>query len=168
MKDVTGTVMALLSAVLLAACSGGGAQVDSLPDDARISYAFHDASIPPQYHRSITLTVTRDTSRLVVDSYGDVLADESRPTPPDVWRDMSDSITELAARTPDALEEDCTGGTGMDVVVESGDSRLLDLSAQFCAGANAGLESAIRTWITPARNLFPPTDVLAPPGADSP
>lgn len=142
--------------------------MDSLPNDARITYAFHDASIPPQYHRSVTLTITREASEIVVDSYGDVLATESTPTPPEVWRGLSSTVADLTAHTPVHPEEGCTGGTGMDVIIESGDTKVLDLRPQFCAGANPDLETSIRTWIAPARQLFPPTDVLAPAGKDTP
>lgn len=142
--------------------------MDSLPDDARITYEFHDASIPPQYHRSITLTVSREEAQIVIDSYGDVLADESTTTPPEVWRTLSDSLPDLVALTPTAPEEGCTGGTGMDVIIESSRDPLLNLSPQFCAGANSDVETAILTWIEPARRLFPATDVLAPSGKDLP
>ena len=36
-----------------------------------IIYRFGDASVPPDYHRSYTITVTAGGVRIVVDSYGD-------------------------------------------------------------------------------------------------
>lgn len=42
-----------------------------------MTYRFNDASVPPEYHRSYELTVDGTAARLVVDSYGEVLHDES-------------------------------------------------------------------------------------------
>jgi hypothetical protein len=46
-------------------------------DIREIVYRFGDASVPPQYHRSYTITVTAGQARVVVDSYGDVLAEKA-------------------------------------------------------------------------------------------
>ena len=65
-----GIVAACASVALLAACGGSTEEASTgLPDDATVSYAFQDASVPPQYHRSVTLTVTHSPSiknRMVV------------------------------------------------------------------------------------------------------
>ena len=42
-----------------------------------IAYHFADASVPPDYHRSYSITVTAAAVRIVVDSYGEILADET-------------------------------------------------------------------------------------------
>ena len=49
----------VLSATALVAGCGGSTEEAStaLPDDATVTYAFLGASVPPQYHRSVTLTV---------------------------------------------------------------------------------------------------------------
>ena len=44
-----------------------------------IVYLFVDASVPPQFHRSYSITITEDTLSVVVDSYGDVLHQKSFP-----------------------------------------------------------------------------------------
>ena len=66
-----------------------------------------DASVPPQYHRSVTLTVTREDAHIVIDSYGDVLADERVPTPPAVWDDPRRDPA--GGRGPDG----CRAGAGV-------------------------------------------------------
>ena len=40
----------------------------------QVTYHFGDASVPPEYHRSYTITVNTDKVRIVVDSYGEILA----------------------------------------------------------------------------------------------
>lgn len=151
-------------ALLLAGCSSGSDAVAGLPDDATVTYAFHDSSVPPPYHRSVTLTVTREESHLVIDSYGDVLADETVATAPGVWAALGDRLPEMAGLAADEPGEGCVGGTGMDLRVESAGAALVDLSPQFCGGSHEGLEATIAAFIRPAREQFPPTDVLAPEG----
>ena len=41
----------------------------------KIVYSYGDSSVPPKYHRSYTITATKDGIRIVVDSYGNILAD---------------------------------------------------------------------------------------------
>jgi hypothetical protein len=157
----------VLSAVLMVVAGCGGSTEPAtagLPDDATVTYAFTDSSVPPQYHRSVTLTVTRDEAHIVIDSYGDVLADERVPTPASVWETLGSTLPAVEALTVEAPGEGCTGGTALTLTVETPSGPSLDLDPQFCAGSNEGLEEPINGWIAPARDLFPPTDVMAPEG----
>ena len=58
----------------------------------------------------------------------------------------------------------CTGGTRIDILIDSGDTRVVDLRPEFCGGVNAELKDAIRMWIAPALAVFPPVSQLAPQG----
>ncbi|MEI6361930.1 MAG: hypothetical protein WCP95_07325 [Actinomycetes bacterium] len=163
-RRLLGSVSAFAVLVLATGCGGGGDDAATgLADDATVTYTFRDASVPPPFHRSVTLTVARDTSRIVIDSYGDVLADTSVATPPDVWAELGTSIDEISHLTPSPPGEGCTGGTGRSVTVVSGTQTLADVDVEFCANSNAGLDSAMDAWIKPARDLFPSTEELAPP-----
>lgn len=135
-----------------------------LPDAATVAYRYNDSSVPPQYHRSVELTVTKDEARIVIDSYGDVLADESAPTPPGVWAELGATLPSLEGLTVDEVEGGCTGGTSVHLEVTAGTEVLVDLYPEFCAGANEALDPLINGWIAPARALFPPTGELAPEG----
>jgi hypothetical protein len=153
------------SLVLVAGCGGSTAPTAAgLPDDATVTYAFTDSSVPPRYHRSVTLTITRDEAQIVIDSYGDVLADERVETPTAVWETLGATLPAVEALTVEAPGEGCTGGTAVSLTVETPSGPSLDLDPEFCAGSNEGLEESIDGWIAPARDLFPPTDVLAPEG----
>lgn len=159
-------IAALATGAVLAACSSGSPDSTSegLPGDATVTYAFHDSSVPPQYHRSETLTVTKDQAHLVIDSYGDVLADETVATPADVWDELGRTLPEVTSLEAETVELGCTGGTSADLTVESGGEMIVDLSPEFCGGTNPGLEAPMAAWIQPARDLFPSIDVLAPEG----
>ncbi len=169
-----------LAAVALAACSSGGAEPAAsasgssspqegtaamgLTDDAVVTFSFQDSSVPPQYHRSYQLTVRADESRIVVDSYGDVLADETVPTDPAVWAALGEGMAPLVDLTADTVEQGCTGGTTTSLVVEEAGAPVIDLYLDQCAGANEAPTEAIRAWIAPARDQFPPMSELAPEG----
>lgn len=134
-----------------------------LPDDATVSYRYNDASVPPPYHRSVELTVTKDQTRIVIDSYGDVLADQTIETPRQVWTQLGDTLGDVQGLTvEEPVQDGCTGGTSIQVSVTAGNDLLLNLEPEFCGGSNSDLEEPIDAWIAPARDLFPPTSELAP------
>lgn len=154
------------SVVLVAACGGSSEEGSvGLPDEATVSYAYVDASVPPQYHRSVTLTVTREDAHIVVDSYGDVLADERTPTPAAVWETLGATLPAVEGLSVADPAQACTGGTAIRLTVATPADTLVDLDPQFCGGSNDALEAPIGAWIAPARELFPAMDVLAPEGA---
>ena len=133
-------------------------------DELVIVYRFFDSSVPPPSHRSLELTLSRTQARLVIDSYGEVLADESRPTPAEVWRALVAGLPSLAALRVDGAQEGCVGGTGEAVRAWSGKQVVVELAVDECAGSNERVSAAIGTWIKPARDLFRPTQELAPTG----
>lgn len=155
---------------LLSACGsgdGGGesaAPVDALSGTALVSYAFLDASVPPQFHRSYELTVTADTSRMVVDSYGDVLATEKVATRPQIWTALGATLGDVTSLQVQPAGEGCVGGTLTSLTVVDGERVLVDLVIDDCAGANAEATAAVTAWIAPAREQFPPMETLAPEG----
>ncbi len=158
---------ALAVALIALASAGCGQSQDAtstsaLPDDAVVTYRFHDASVPPEFHRSVTVTASSATSRIVIDSYGDVLADESVPTSRSAWEQLAGTLDDIVGLTVETGDEGCTGGTSIDLEVVSGGEVIVDLSPQFCGDVNPGVDEAIDAWIAPVRDQFAPTDVLAP------
>ncbi len=159
--------------VVMSACSGPSVTpvssaattvVPSVVDDLVIVYNFFDSSVPPPWHRSLELTVSRTQSRLVINSYGDVLADESRLTPPEVWSGLVDGVSSLPAHGIEGAQEGCVGGTGEAVRVSTAMQVILELAVDECDGSNKRISDAIGSWIKPVRGLFPSTEDLAPTG----
>jgi hypothetical protein len=74
-----------------------------------------------------------------------------------------DGVASLAALPIDEAPEGCVGGTGERVRVSSGGQVIVDLAVDECAGSNELVSDAIGAWINPAREVFPPTEELAPP-----
>lgn len=166
MSGSTDTSSASASAPTSAAASSQAPTSSALPDDAVITYSFMDSSVPPQYHRSWTLTVTKESEQIVIDSYGDLLAEEQTQTPAPVWSALAAGLPALQALTVSDDTQGCTGGTGEAAKVEAAGAVLLDISVYECGGVNADAAAALRAWIQPARDQFPSTDELAPPGQE--
>lgn len=156
------SVAVLLGASSVLAACGSEPQSRELASDALISYQFLDASVPPQYHRSYELTVTREKSRIVVDSYGDILAEETVPTDPAVWAELGGTLESVLGLAAQEVQQGCTGGTVTSLTVVEGTSALVELVLDECAGANEDATSAVNAWIAPARAQFPAMDQLAP------
>jgi hypothetical protein len=147
-----------------ATSQASGEAAGGLSAEALITYQFLDSSVPPQYHRSYELTITAKESRIIVDSYGDILADEKVPTDPAVWSTLGSTVDQISSLEAVSSEQGCTGGTATSVAVIEGDDVLADLMLDECAGANAEASEAVDAWIAPARAQFPAMDVLAPEG----
>lgn len=135
-----------------------------LGSNALVSYVFLDSSVPPPYHRSYELTVRADESRIAVDSYGDVLAQERVATDPTVWSTLGATIEEVTSLSAQQPEEGCTGGTVTSLTVVREGDVLVDLVLDQCADVNTEAVEVVNSWIAPAREQFPPMDVLAPEG----
>jgi hypothetical protein len=155
-------ILATAAGMLLAGCSSG--PDGELPADAAVTYSFTDASVPPPYHRSFVLTVTAKESRIVVDSYGDVLADESLPTRPQAWDALREGYPAIAELSAEPTVEGCVGGTSFELVVAVAGEPSQELGAEVCGGAGQEFDEAVRAWISPALDQFPPIDELAPEG----
>lgn len=135
-----------------------------LPADATVTYAFRDSSVPPRYHRSFVITFDREQARIIVDSYGKVLADRTAPMPIDSWTQLSDRVAALNDIVIEEPERGCTGGTGFALTIAEGGSVGVALEGSACGGANSDAENLVAAWIRPVRSLFPAMDQLAPDG----
>ena len=134
-----------------------------LPTDT-VTYEFHDSSVPPPFHRSFVLTFTRDRARIVVDSYGDILADQETPMTAQAWDEVAQGFPGLGDIVIEEPEQGCTGGTAFVVSVADGTAVRFALHGSACGGANSNADERLKNWVRPVRTLFPPMDQLAPEG----
>jgi len=133
-----------------------------MTDDAEVVFRFRDSSVPPPYHRSYLLTVTKATTAIVVKDYTDVLAERSVATPAEVWEAILLGYAPIAGLAPEDPARGCTGGTGVGVQVTSGGQQITSFDAEVCGGVNATIADQVREWLAPARALFPTMNELAP------
>lgn len=133
------------------------------PAAETVTYAFHDSSVPPPYHRSFVLTFDPERARIVVDSYGTVLADQTAPMADGLWQQVTGAIPGLRDIVIEEPAQGCVGGTGFAVSVAQGGVASFTLNGSECGGANSRAAERLSEWVRPVRALFPPMDQLAPP-----
>lgn len=120
----------------------GTAQWQSrMADIDKLVYHFQDSSVPPQYHRSFTTTVTPSEIKKVVDSYGDIISEQANAITEEQFRGLLASVGTLGIR--EAAEDDerdsgCTGGTSDSLALYVGDDAILKGYASRCAGDVTG------------------------------
>ena len=153
--------------VVVGGCGSSTDQVSGgLPLDAKVRYQFNDSSVPPAYHRSFELTVTAERARLIVDSYGEILADKEVQAVDAAWATLVKTYPQLesvAAVEPEPEpEQGCVGGTSRSLTITQGDKVLKEIFLDDCGGVNDDAATAISDWVQPAKQLFPAIDVLAP------
>ena len=160
-------------AVLVGAATAGACASDADPADeaveldpasATVEYHYQDSSVPPEYHRSYTLTVTQGEADLVVDSYGDVLHDETAPIDEAAWEDL------LAAVSEDGLSgggaaDGCSGGTGRDLRATDVDHPASDpavaVSIEVCGGDGEDAAARVDAVVEPILARFDMAALLA-------
>lgn len=138
--------------------------VTDLPPGATVTYEFHDSSVPPPYHRSYVLTFDRTGARIVVDSYGDILADRTAQMTDDAWTQVSQSYPDVVGIDIAEPEQGCTGGTAFALSVGGAGAADMAVRGLACGGVNSDAAEALADWVRPVRSLFGPMSELAPEG----
>ena len=157
-------LVATAAAVSLAACGrdDSGSELDS--SAASLEYRFRDSSVPPEYHRSYTLTLTGSadgaTGELVVDSYGD----ELHRVPVDVdgagWRTAVDALDDLALPISSG-DDGCAGGTGREVEVSIDGERQIAADIEVCGDAGGDAADRLDAVIAPLLATLDMDELLA-------
>jgi hypothetical protein len=121
--------------------AAASAPAEAQGDDDLIELQFRDASVPPAYHRSYVITVTRTAIRKKVDSYGDVVSDDRAPFTSAAFDALVASVARkgIKARAGGApAGPGCTGGTGRSLKVRVAKRVVVDGSSARCGGKDAG------------------------------
>jgi len=106
----------------------------------KITYHFRDASVPPEYHRSYTITVTTDKVRIVVDSYGEILANERYEITNKQFNDIKNSLERNKIRNCTlGDDEGCTGGTIERISFSGRENKIFSGSVYHCGGKDTGI-----------------------------
>ena len=102
----------------------------------KIVYRFTDASVPPQYHRSYTVTATSNDVRVVVDSYGDIVADRTFGMSERKMQVLVQSLDDCGIESTKAgnAQDECTGGTSRSIRIFSEGTLLMEGTVHNCGG----------------------------------
>ena len=122
-----------------------------------LTYRFQDASVPPEYHRSYTITVTPDKVRIVIDSYGEILADKRYGITEEQFNNVKNSIEKNRIRNCTLGEDEgCSGGTIEIISYSDGESEIFSGSVYHCGGKDTGnLCGDITSFADDVKNLLP-------------
>ena len=133
------TILLSTSLILFGCVSKASIPKDELPDASKIVYHFKDRSVTPEFHRSYTIEVTKDSSSCVVDSYGDIISSKKNIEPPAFLDSLK--VT-LAAndfeRCDKSSYEGCIGGTGESLSIINNDKEIFNENVYHCGGSNYG------------------------------
>ena len=155
--SLLGLPLFIFLSVIPVSCNDDGE--DNMTNTAiqEITYHFGDASVPPEYHRSYTITVSPDKVRVVVDSYGDIIADRSYEVANKQFDKIINSIERNKIRncTFDD-DEGCTGGTLERVSFSYGNNIIFSGSVYHCGGKDTGdLCGDITSFADDVKDLVP-------------
>jgi hypothetical protein len=127
-----------------------------------ITYHFGDASVPPNYHRSYTATVTADKVKIVVDSYGDILVDEEYEITSKQFDDIQRSLERNKIRNCTlGDDEGCTGGTSESISYLNNKNEIFSGSVYHCGGKDTGnLCGDIGSFADDVKKLVPNLEKL--------
>jgi len=104
-----------------------------------IAYHFGDASVPPHCHRSYSITVTAAEARVVVDSYGEILADETYPIASEQFDDLKKALVDRRIMNCVSTDDEgCTGGTSERISYCDGEKELFSGTVYHCGQNDTG------------------------------
>jgi len=130
---------------------------DILKSTQKILYQFGDASVPFKFHRSYSITITMDTLKIVVDSYGEILHEKSFPFTLDDFNKIKLAIKKSKIGNVDHGEDDgCTGGTTESLTLYGRNEELFSGTVYHCGGNDYGdLSGDINLLADEIKNFVP-------------
>lgn len=129
------------------------------PSETTVEYRFRDSSVPPKYHRSYTIKASDKEASITVDSYGDVLRQETAAMPAETWTEVMNLARSLPERTKDirAPKPGCAGGTASTIVVREGEQERYSQRIEDCGGDPV---TPLTETAAPLEALFDMKDLL--------
>ena len=91
-----------------------------------IVFEYHDASVPPDDHRSYVITLNPDKLIYVVDSYGEIIKRDSINIEPNKWNEVRAAFRSCDIRNVEKRKnsEGCTGGSGNSIYLYANDEKI--------------------------------------------
>ncbi|MBQ8066057.1 MAG: hypothetical protein IJ200_10435 [Prevotella sp.] len=133
----------LVSILFGGSCGDASEHSTALPDlseATQIEYRFGDTSLPPDYHRSYTITITETSKSITVDSYGDILLSRNYPNSSASFTDFKEELSKKGIAKHDKVDAGgCSGGTTESIRVCNDKECFFDAYVYHCEGAKGTL-----------------------------
>lgn len=105
----------------------------------KMEYRFGDSSVPPQYHRSYTISISISEKTITIDSYGDVLLQRQYDNTAEEYQKFREAVAEKGISTHEETDAlGCTGGKTEYVRLYKGDEVYFDAYVYHCGGEDTG------------------------------
>ena len=135
-------VSILILFYLLMACKTVDNNSDSswIRSADQVIFMYDDASVPPDDHRSYTITISSNKMVFEVDSYGDIIRKDSLPITTKKWKQIQNAFieTKIDYVTEKKNPEGCTGGSGNRITVMGTSEKIFSGRQYRCGGFNEG------------------------------
>ncbi len=131
------TLAAATLSILLVGCAAG----PDADDVQRVEMSFQDSSVPPEYHRSTTVTVEPGSVTLTISGYEGPLASSTAEISDADFRNLVDDLAALPDAPDDAL---CPGGSVTSVILLTDDGTEHAHSSGSCSDAGADWQADVQ------------------------
>lgn len=137
--------------------SNGDKQIRTKTNIQKIIYHFEDSSVPPEYHRSVEITVTPEKAKIIVESYGDILTKKEYKINKSQFDNIIQSIKNNEIRNLELGEHrDCIGGTTDSLSFSDGKKEIFAGSVYHCGGIDSGnLGGNVKNFVEKIKILIP-------------
>ncbi len=154
--------LCLVASVILLAAASCGEGEGGFGEATRVVYDYGDSSVEPQYHRSYVIEATPDSVHVVVDSYGDVLADTTCALEAGRFKVLLEELERAGLHNvPETEPDGCTGGTTEAITLYGEDGVVFSGSVYHCGGDDFGnLSGDLEAAADAVRGLVPNLDEL--------
>jgi hypothetical protein len=128
----------------------------------KITFRFIDSSVPPEYHRSYTITVTQQKANIIVNSYGKIIAKKEFNIKKQQFEDILKSLDNNKIRNLNLGENhDCTGGTTEELTYFDELKEIFSGTVYHFAGIDSGnLAGDLQCCTIDIKKLIPNLDKL--------
>lgn len=145
----------LMAALIMSSCIEQLSLTES--NVTMISYSFHDSSVPPPYHRSYDINISPNELHITVNSYGDILADETIELEQSDFSNLIKTINDarlVSGRIESELR--CTGGTSESLNIFENNAEVYSGYFDHCGGTKIPESSGnVKQVIQTIKNLVP-------------
>lgn len=153
------SILALGLLIALAGCTKKASTTSFDGAISEISYHFGDASVPPEHHRSFTITVTPSQTKKVTDSYGDIIEDKTQAITEAQFQALVESLrSNKIGKSGKSGADDsngCTGGTTESIKVTTDKGELLEGSVYHCGSKDFGnLSGNVEKFVADVKALW--------------